>query len=314
MPSSSNGQSGGQDDPIRRLRYDDLFAITERAHGRGSRRPGARPVTADMPWLGRGTSGRRFVIVSVIAVLVVWGLLYLAFRQWRAGYRERAAYGASQVAPAVDAFAAISPPGVDPARWRDAVDATHAMLLTFTASNLLGLDEMRALRDELDRAAARAKADRTRAVAELAAVWDNLSERGEFLLRDTRSRTGDRHPRPGILPSYGEDRVAPALDPLVDVHPPGVEPDRWRDAVERTRALVLDLTASRLITTMQMKELRQVLDRAVVHAREHPESAFYVLVNLWDTLVRAGRSLYPDRKNAIDGHGRPEIFPPRQGG
>jgi hypothetical protein len=188
------------------------------------------------------------------------------------------------------------------------------MLLTFTASNLLGPDEMHALREELDRAAARAKADPTRAVAELAAVWDDLSERGEFLLRDTRSLTGDRHPRPGIFPSYGEDRVAPALDPLVDVHPPGVEPDRWRNAVERTRALVLDLTASRLISTMQMKELRQVLDRAAARAREHPESAVDVLANQWDSLIRAGRSLYLDRKNAIDARARPEIFPPRQGG
>ena len=57
-----------------------------------------------MSWLGRSYSGRRFVIVAVIAVLVVWGLLYLVFREWRARYRVRAAYGASQVVPAIDAL------------------------------------------------------------------------------------------------------------------------------------------------------------------------------------------------------------------
>jgi hypothetical protein len=62
---------------------------------------------------------------------------------------------------------------------------------------------------------------------------------------------------------------------------------------------------------MRMKELRRELDRAVARAREHPESAVDVLANQWDSLTRAGRSLYLDRKNAIDDHARPEIFPPR---
>src|SRR6185437_12122738 len=46
-------------------------------------------------------SGRVFVTAAVIAVLVLWGSLYLAFRQWRARYRERAAFGAAKVAAAV---------------------------------------------------------------------------------------------------------------------------------------------------------------------------------------------------------------------
>lgn len=264
-----------------------------------------------LPWLGRSYSGRRFVVLGVIVVLFVWGSLYLVFREWRARYRVRASFGATRVAPAIDAFAGIAPPGVEPTRWRDAVNRTHAMLVTITASNLLGLSEMQALRGELDRSAAHAQGHPEAAVGELAAIWDNMSERGEFLLRDTRSLTGDRHPRPEILPSYGADRVAPAMDPLVDLAPPGVDPVRWRDAVARTRALVLEVTSSRVISTMRMKDLRAELDRAVARARSHPESAVRELAGVWDTLRRYGQTLFLDRKSAADSHARPEIFPPR---
>jgi hypothetical protein len=311
MSSSTNGRHGGHDDPIRRLRYDHIPAIIEqtRARSRPGGETGAGATTAS--WLGRSDSGRRFVTLAVIAVLIVWASLYLVFREWRARYRVRAAYGATQVAPAIDAFADRAPPGVEATRWRDAVERTHAMLVTVTASNLLGLDEMKQLRAEIERAAGRAGARRESAVAELAAVWDDMSERGEFLMRDTRSLTGDRHPRPGILPSYGADRVAPALDPLDEFTPPGVVADRWRDAIRTTRALVSEVTASRLISTMRMMDLRRDIDRAVAHARAHPASAVADLAVVWDSLQRSGESVLLDRKDAIARLVRPEIFPAR---
>jgi hypothetical protein len=312
MSSSPNGRHGGPDDPIRRLRYDDLPAIMEQSVARGTRRGVAGARASAMPWLGRSYSGRRFVVLGVLAVLVVWGSLYAVFREWRARYRVRAAYGAEQVAPAVDSFLDITPPGVDPTRWPDAVTRTHAMLVTITGSNLLGLSEMQDLRAELDRAVARARAHPDAAVAELAAIWDDMSERGEFLLKDTRSLTGDRHPRPEILPSYGADRVAPALDPLGDMTPAGVDADRWHDAVARTRALVLEVTSSRLISTKRMKDLRTDLDSAVASARAHPDSAVKELAGLWDALYRYCQTLFMDRKSASEGHVRPEIFPPRR--
>jgi hypothetical protein len=309
MSSSSNGRNGDHHDPIRRLRYDDLSAIIERTYGRGSRREGARSLA--MSWRGRSYSGRRFVIVAVLAVLVLWGLLYAVFREWRTRYRARAAYGATQIVPAIDPLAEVVPPGVDPGQWRDAVDRTHAMLLTVTASNLLGLAEMRDLRVELGRAGDRARAHPETAVAELAAVWDDMAERGEFLLKDTRPLKEDRHPRPAILPSYGADRVAPGLDPFAGLDPPGVDPARWRDAVAHTRALLLDVTASKVISTLWMKDLRRELDQAAARARAHPESAVGELAAVWDSLDRSPQSLFPDRKSSSRGHARPEIFPPR---
>jgi hypothetical protein len=263
-------------------------------------------------WRGRSYSGRRFVTLAVLAVVILWGLLYVVFREWRARYRVRAAYGANQVVPAIDPLAEVDPPGVDPGRWRDAVAGTHAMLLTVTASNLLGLAAMRDLRLELDGAVARARAHPETAVAELAAIWDDMSERGEFLLKDTRPLKGDRHPRPEFLPSYGADRVAPALDPLVELAPPGVDPGRWRDAVARTRGLLLDVTASKLISAMWMKDLRRELDRAVARARAYPESAVNELAVVWDSLDRSHQSLFPDRTSTRSGHARPDIFLPRR--
>jgi hypothetical protein len=310
MSSSTNGRPGGPHEPLRRLRYDGISTITESTPARRPRRGGASVGASGIPWLERNNSGRRFVILAVITVLVVWGTLYLVFREWRARYRVRAAYGANQVAPAIDVFAAFVPPGVDSARWRDAVARTHAMLVTITASNLLGLPEMRNLRAELDRAADRAKACPSTAVSELAGVWDDMSERGEFLLRDTRSLKVDRHPRPEILPTYGADRVAPALDPLAELQPPGVDAAPWRDAVDRTRALVLDVTASRRISTLRMKDLRRNLDQAVAHAQAHPESAVRDLAVVWESFAPSGRAVPSDREAAIDRHVRPSIFVP----
>jgi len=311
MSSSTNGRCGGPHDPIRRLRYDESPALMEKARGRSPRVRNRGAGTAAIPWLGPGHSGRRFVILALIAFLIVSGALYLVFREWRAWYRARAAYGASQVAPAIDAFAELNPPDLSPREWRDAVARTHELLVTVTASNLLGLTEMRELRGELQRAAARAQDQPATAVGELAAVWDDMAERGEFLMKDTRSFDHDRHPRPTILPSYGKDRVAPGLDPLDSLAPPGVDPARWREAVARTRELVLEVTRSRLISTIRMMELRKEINEAVDRARAHPASAVGELAAVWDRLDRAGRMLYPDRKAAIGQLARPEIFPPR---
>jgi hypothetical protein len=203
MSSSSNGRQDSHRDPIRRHRYDDLAAIVAQTYAQGPGEVGAERAAATFvasPWLPRSHSGRRFVIVAGLVVLMIWGVLYLVFRDWRARYRERAAYGMSQVVPAVDPMAEIAPPGMDRAAWRDAVARTRSLLVTVTASNLLGFGEMRALRDELDQAVGRSRARPDTAVDELAAVWDAMADRAGFLLRDSRSLTGDRHPRPKILP------------------------------------------------------------------------------------------------------------------
>jgi hypothetical protein len=163
--------------PIRRLRIDDF----------ASPRPVVDPIDAPT------RSGRRVVIAAGLAFAVFWGALYLAFRDWRVRYRERAAFGASQVAPAIDPLAETVPSGINRARWRQAVADTHAALVTLTASNLLDRAQMNSLRGEIAGRVARAQAHPDRALDELAGLWNDLADRAEPVL-------AERHPRPKLLP------------------------------------------------------------------------------------------------------------------
>jgi hypothetical protein len=196
MSTTRNGQHPGHRNPIRRLRFDNLAPIV--TGDTAGPNPGSATATAEV--LPLGHSGRRFVLVAGITVLLIWGALYLIFREWRANYRERAAYGLTQVVPAIDPLAEIAPPSLDPIAWRDGVHQTHAMLVTVISSNLLDVAAMRRLRDELDQAVARARAHPETALDELAAIWNVQADRAEFLFKDSRSASGDRHPRPKILP------------------------------------------------------------------------------------------------------------------
>ena len=62
---------------------------------------------------------------------------------------ERQAWIKRQVAPTIDPLAHVVPPEIAPDAWRQAVDETRAMLVTLTASNLLDLAQMHALRAEV---------------------------------------------------------------------------------------------------------------------------------------------------------------------
>ena len=169
---------------------------------------GGMPPSSDLP---PGRSGRHVVIAGVLLVLVTWGGLYLAFRDWRARYRARAQYGASQVATAIDPMAATVPAGVSPDAWRVAVSETHAMLVTVTASNLLDMTALRSLRDEVAARAVRARPET--ALSELAGLWDDIHDRAGPLL--------DRHPRPELLPPPRPARPTSGGEPTDSVAPAG---------------------------------------------------------------------------------------------
>ena len=70
------------------------------SRGKTSSRGGPRALRSTT---AHGHSGRLFVVVAVIVVLLTWGGLYVAFTRWRAHYRERVAYGASRVVSAASA-------------------------------------------------------------------------------------------------------------------------------------------------------------------------------------------------------------------
>ena len=145
-------------------------------------------------------SGRLLVLGAGFVILTLWGSLYLVFRDWRARYQARAAFGATQVAPVIDSLAQIVPQGMNAETWRRTVQQTHDMLVTVTSANLLDVEQMRALRDELQRAVARAAAHPETSRDELAGVWNAMADRAEFVLQDGTSGRRKGHPRPAILP------------------------------------------------------------------------------------------------------------------
>lgn len=146
---------------------------------------GARPV-------GR-VSGRRFVVVTAVGTVLLWGGLYLAFQGWRARYRKLAEYGRTQVATVVDPLGDVRPPGVPARVWRQAVADTHRMVADVTASGLLDRGRMEALRADLAARVAGARPET--AVATLSRLWDDME-------RSTRLDPG-RDPRPELLGSRG---------------------------------------------------------------------------------------------------------------
>ena len=169
-----NGNAGNR--PVRRLRFD--------------RHPTNRDREATTGPQCAGHSGRRAVIAVVLAIMVLAGGLALAFRDWRIRYRARAAFGARQVATAIDPLAEVVPPGISRRAWHQTVADAHAMLVTLTASNMLDLTDMYALRADL---AARVRSARPESArADLAALWEELARRaGPNLVK--------RHPRPELL-------------------------------------------------------------------------------------------------------------------
>jgi hypothetical protein len=100
---------------------------------------------------------------------------------------------------------------------------------------------------------------------------------------------------------YGANQVAPAVDPLEKVIPPGVDPTVWRLAVADTHRALVGITAANLLTWKQMGALRERIQRRVARAR--PETARAELTQLWDDLAAcAAPALHPAR------HPRPKIL------
>ena len=94
---------------------------------------------------------------------------------------------------------------------------------------------------------------------------------------------------------FGAEAVAPAVDPLADLTPPGVPPGAWRAAVADTHAILVALTGAGLLDEPQMDDLRRRLDAQVREVAVRPEAARAALSRIWDDLERdAGPAIAPD--------------------
>jgi hypothetical protein len=140
------------------------------------------------------------VLVAGAAILILWGVLYLVFYEWRVRYRNRTSFGVTQVAPVIDPLAEIIPPRVAARDWQEAVRETHAMLVSVLSANLLDIRQMERLRDEREQTVNRARLHPETARDELASVWTAMADRAEFVLQEGTSGRRKGHTRPAILP------------------------------------------------------------------------------------------------------------------
>jgi hypothetical protein len=102
------------------------------------------------------------------------------------------------------------------------------------------------------------------------------------------------------LAAYGATEVAPLVDPLADVVPPGVDPEAWRKAVAETHAMLLALTAAGLLERADMEGLRSEVAARV--ASSSPETVRCELILLWDDIEhKAGPAISPDVTPAAPG-------------
>lgn len=121
-------------------------------------------------------SGRKFVVGLVLAILSLWGLLYLGFQTWKAGYEGRAAAGrvaAARIRPLVQS----RPPGFEVWEWEDTVDHAEAMLIALTGSNLLSAEQIEELKGRIDELTQAAASDPSRSAALLRAFWNAISKK-----------------------------------------------------------------------------------------------------------------------------------------
>ena len=218
--------------------------------------------------LGRGLSGRRVVIVCVLALLTIWGLLALSFRSWKARQRERAIFGAERVAPAIEPLSKLQPPLISQDDWRDAVVDTRGLLRSVTAANLLDQAEMETLRADVARRVAEAKSDT--ALVNLLKLWTDLARRFGPLVSRARSH------RLLALPA--------AIAPLAANPPEGTSQDDWVRAIIATQSMLVEVVSSNKISAERIAELRDDLGQFVLLA--DPPRARSLLSSLWKDLPK----------------------------
>ncbi len=138
-----------------------------------------QPNTRSTPNLGdqkSGTSGRRFIVLFTITVLIFWASLWVSFRFWKSGYDQKAQVG-RETARHIRKLVEARPDGVSASVWEDTVDHAEAMLIAVTGSNLLNIQQIQALTVEIDARVVAATRQPNQGPAILKELWDELAKR-----------------------------------------------------------------------------------------------------------------------------------------
>jgi hypothetical protein len=220
--------------------------------------------------LGRQFSGQRFVIVSLVVMVLVWGGLYLAFLAWRGRYREQTAFARSQIPPVVDGLLRARPPDVPEPEWRLIVHQTRSMLDMLMGANLLDRVSILALRADL---MTRVSSSRpTTALNDVIRIWSDMKFRAGPSL--TRAE------RPALID------LAIVADSLERLLPPDVPRAVWSSAVAETRTMLVQCARSDGLDDELRDALRKRWTDMSLTARDRPTQAVDVLRQIWIDVER----------------------------
>jgi len=112
---------------------------------------------------------------------------------------------------------------------------------------------------------------------------------------------------------FGVSQVAPVIDPLAEIIPPGVSAGAWQETVRETHSMLVSVLSANLLDIQQMQLLRDELKQTVERARLHPETARDELASVWTAMAdRAEFVLQEGTSGRHKGHPRPAILPPRR--
>jgi hypothetical protein len=117
----------------------------------------------------------------------------------------------------------------------------------------------------------------------------------------------DWRARHRALAEFGREAVAPTVDPLAKLRPPGVDPTEWVSAVADTHAMLVVVTSSGLLDRPRLEALRAELGQRVAGAT--PETAVATLRAIWDDMeARAGPILTRESQRPPHPPRRPELL------
>ncbi len=113
--------------------------------------------------------------------------------------------------------------------------------------------------------------------------------------------------------AIGMTRVVPALDPLLSLNPPGVDPAQWKDAVAATHGALETIVKAGILDEDRMTALAVEVEDMTARSVRAPSCAVEELSGLWDRLGERALFLLDERaRNGKLRHPRPALLHPRK--
>lgn len=209
------------------------------------------------------STGRHFVIIAIASITVLWALLYGVFHTWRAGYHERAQFGAQEIAPLVSALAQLKPPNIHDNDWAEAIADTRSMLEQLTASGAARWEDLKRWKTLVQQRVIQSQPET--ATRELAELWADAAHEGGPAISNVKV--------PGLL------TLAVEVNPLEFTLPEDVAPASWKQALSETRAMLVAIAGTHELDSNILETLRAETAQQARSSR--PQTACGILAEIW---------------------------------